>query len=247
MRAKLQGLFRALPGPETHPPDGVDSTSTPSLWLSVTMKLSSRGFSSIARPRDTSLWRGEGPPRRPSLWLSVTMRAKLQGLFERCQAQIHHHPGGVKSNPDAPHSVCRSRWELSSRAFRALPGPDTHHPGGVKSTPTHLTLVSVRMKLSSWGFSSVGQCPETHHPHGWIPPRCPSLWLLVTVRAKLQGLFWALPGPGTHHPGGVKVHPNNRKISYEWSKHHIWLYSPISNSKIQHYQVTALTYLTGPT
>ncbi len=41
------------------------------------------------------------PPQRPSLWLSVTMRAKLQaqGLFERRQAQITHHPDGVDSSP----------------------------------------------------------------------------------------------------------------------------------------------------
>ncbi len=179
MRSKLQGLFERWQaqghitlGAKVHP-------DAPHPGCRSGWELSSRGFSSVARPRDTSLWRGE----------------------------VH---------PDAPHSGCRSRWELSSRGFSSVARPRYTPPwrGKVHRRPRSLS-VTVRAKLL--GLFERWQAQKRITPTGWIPPRCPSLWLSVTVRAKLQGLFWALPGPGTHHPGGVKVHPNNRKISYEWS------------------------------
>ncbi len=69
------------------------------------------------------------------------MGAKLQGLFERFQAQRHTTLAG-SGLPQRP-----SLWlSVTMRAklqglFRAFSGPETHCPGGVESAPTPLTLV----------------------------------------------------------------------------------------------------------
>ncbi len=69
------------------------------------------------------------------------MRAKLQGLFERCQAHLHTTLAGLIP-PQRP-----SLWlSVTMRAklqglFRAFSGPETHYPGGVGSAPTPLTMV----------------------------------------------------------------------------------------------------------
>ncbi len=50
MRAKLQGLFRALPGPETITLAGSSMTQRPLLWLSVTMRAELREGRERAQP-----------------------------------------------------------------------------------------------------------------------------------------------------------------------------------------------------
>ncbi len=153
------------------------------------MRAKLQGFSSVARPRDTSLWRGEVHPDAPHL-VSVTMRAKLQGLFRALPGPDYTPPWRGKVHPPRRPSLCLSvtvRAKLQGLFERCQAQIHTT-PGGVKVHPTHLTLVSVRMRASSWAFRAL-TAHKRINPDGWIPPRCPSLWLSVTVIAKLQGLF----------------------------------------------------------
>ncbi len=64
-----------------------------------------------------------------------------------------------------------------------------------------------RWEPSSRGFFERCQAQKHITPAGLSVPQHPLLWLSVTMRAKLQGLFRALPGPETHHPGGVECDP----------------------------------------
>ncbi|KAF4094531.1 hypothetical protein G5714_024548 [Onychostoma macrolepis] len=109
MKAKLRGLFRATPGPETRLPGRVGTTPVP---LGPVVG----AFSSDARPRDTSPWRGGHYPSAPWIGLSVPVKAKLQGLFERCQAKRHVSLAGGHY-PSAPYSALSVTVKAKLRGF----------------------------------------------------------------------------------------------------------------------------------
>ncbi|KAF4094588.1 hypothetical protein G5714_024688 [Onychostoma macrolepis] len=132
--AKLQGLFRATPGPETRLAGGVGTTPAPltlfvgpdtrlaggvgttpaplgPVLVTVTAKLQGL-FERRQAQRHASLAGGHYPSAL--LCLSVTVKAKLQGLFERRQAQRHASLAGGQYI-DAPHSR-NLRFSLTMKA-----------------------------------------------------------------------------------------------------------------------------------
>ncbi len=127
------------------------------------------------------------------------MRAKLQGLFERCQAQKHITLVGL-SLPQRP-----SLWlSVTMRAklqglFRALPGPETHHPGGVESAPTPLTLVVGHDESQApWAFSSVAKPRNTPPWRGKFQPNSPhsGCWSIFVNTYPQASRVWVPPlGP----------------------------------------------------
>ncbi|KAF4094587.1 hypothetical protein G5714_024687 [Onychostoma macrolepis] len=170
MKAKLQGLFERRQA-QRH----------------ASWRLSSRGFSSDARPRNTPRWWGGHYPSA-LLCLSVTVKAKLQGLFERRQAQTHVSLVGW-ALPQRP--LLRLSVTVTAKLqglFRATPGPDTRLAGGVGTTPAPLVRFSVTVTAKLQGLFERRQAQRHVSLAGGHYPSA-LLCLSVTVKAKLQGLF----------------------------------------------------------
>ncbi len=130
-------------------------------------ELSCRGFFERFQAQRHTTLAGSGLPQRPSLWLSVTMRAKLQGLFSSVFRPRDTLPWRGRVCPNAPHSGCRSRWELSCRGFFERFQAQRHTTLAGSSLPQRPSLwLSVRMRAKLQGLFRAFSGPETHYPGG---------------------------------------------------------------------------------
>ncbi len=102
MKSKLQGLFRAMPCPETLSLAGSTLPQRPLLWFSATMKSSSRGFFELCQARNTS----------PCV-VHSTPRPSRQELSKGDQA------GGFVAPGSLDERRVRRGLTLSDRLFRA--------------------------------------------------------------------------------------------------------------------------------